>query len=167
MTPRALELYLHRHIPLSKAMEASVVARDDGGIELSAPLPPNLNHRGTAFGGSVSSLAVLSAWTLLHVELGAAQLPSRIVIQKSEFTYLKPIDGEFRAVCLRPAPAVWNRFLTTLRRRGKARIALTASVFYGEVEAGLFTGDYVALGGADGDGGGGSSSLDTTASSSR
>jgi len=152
MTPRALELYLHKNIPLSKAMEVAVAAREDGGIELSAPLPPNLNHRGTAFGGSVSSLAVLSAWTLLHVELGRAGLPSRIVIQKSEFTYLKPIDGEFSAVCALPAPAVWNRFLTTLRRRGKARIALEASVRCGAVEAGRFTGDYVALGGADGAG---------------
>jgi len=152
MTPRALELYLHRHIPLSKAMGVAVVGCDEEGITLSAPLGPNLNHRGTAFGGSVSSLAVLSAWTLLHVRLGAAGLPSRIVIQRNEFTYLKPIDGEFTALCRLPVPAVWNRFLTTLRRRGKARIALAAEVRYGTVEAGRFEGDYVALGGGDGEG---------------
>jgi len=151
MTPRNLELYLHRHIPLSKAMGVAVTACDEEGVTLSAPLAPNLNHRGTAFGGSVSSLAVLSAWTLLHVRLGAAGLPSRIVIQKSEFTYLKPIDGEFTALCPLPPPAVWNRFLTTLRRRGKARIALAAEVRCGAVEAGRFAGDYVALGGAEGE----------------
>ena len=152
MTPRNLELYLHRHIPLSKAMEVAVAACDEEGVTLAAPLTPNLNHRGTAFGGSVSSLAVLSAWTLLHVRLGAAGLPSRIVIQKSEFTYLKPIDGEFTARCPLPEAAVWNRFLTTLRRRGKARITLEAEVRSGTVAAGRFAGDYVALGGADGEG---------------
>ncbi len=57
MTPSELQTYLHTHIPLSKAMEVEVVQATPDIIELRAPLAPNINHRGTAFGGSISTLA--------------------------------------------------------------------------------------------------------------
>ncbi len=149
MPARALELYLHQHIPLSKAMEVTVVRLDDSGVELAAPLAPNLNHRGTAFGGSVSSLAVLSAWAFLHVRLTEAGQPSRIVIQKSEFIYLKPIPAAFRAFCPAPPAAQWERLLAAVARKGRGRIALEVEVgCEGEV-TGRFAGDYVAFRGGE------------------
>ncbi len=66
---RAIQDYLHEHIPLSKAMGVSVVEADAVGIVLSAPLEPNINHRDTVFGGSASSLAVLAAWSVVHFGL--------------------------------------------------------------------------------------------------
>ncbi len=145
MTPRALELYLHRHIPLSKAMEVRVIGADEKGVELEAPLSPNLNHRGTAFGGSVSSLAVLSAWAFLHVRLAVEGQAARIVIQKSEFIYLKPIPGAFRAFCPAPPAPEWEKLLASLNRKGKGRIALEAEVRCAGAVAGRFAGDYVTL----------------------
>ena len=62
MTPAALETYLHDHIPLSRAMAVRVVTSAPGHVELAAPLEPNINVHGTAFGGSVSTLGVLAAW---------------------------------------------------------------------------------------------------------
>ena len=50
------EFALARHIGI-------VVERaDDSGIILSAPLLPNANYKGTAFGGSLFSVAVLTGW---------------------------------------------------------------------------------------------------------
>ncbi|PSB47247.1 YiiD C-terminal domain-containing protein, partial [Chamaesiphon polymorphus] len=60
-----VEQYLHEHIPLSKAMAVSVSSIDSSGVILSAPLQPNINHRSTVFGGSISAVSVLSAWTLV------------------------------------------------------------------------------------------------------
>ncbi|WP_436054037.1 YiiD C-terminal domain-containing protein [Phenylobacterium sp. LjRoot225] len=45
---------------MSKAMQVEVIAAKTDATILRAPLEPNINHRETAFGGSVSALAILS-----------------------------------------------------------------------------------------------------------
>ena len=139
-----LERYLPRHIPLSAAMGVGVASVDDAGVRLTAPLAPNVNHRNTAFGGSVGSLAILSAWTLVHVRLRETGRPGRIVIQRSSFEYLHPIHADFGAWCRAPEPEVWERFMDTLARRGRARITLHAEVAEGARVVGRFQGAFVA-----------------------
>ena len=97
MLPNIIEVesYLHEHIPLSKNMKVKVKQVDKNGITLIAPLTPNINHRSTVFGGSVSALAILAGWTLVHANLQALSLSSRIVIQRNSIEYLQPIDGDF------------------------------------------------------------------------
>lgn len=145
MNKTAIETYLHTHIPLSREMGVSVVAVDDQGVRLAAPLLPNINHRSTAFGGSISALAILSAWTLVHVRLQSLPLSSRIVIQSNTVDYLAPIDQDFQAYCPSPADRDWQRFVSALTRRGKGRIQLTAQILAGDRLAGRFSGDYVAI----------------------
>ena len=65
----SLERYLHEQIPLSSAMQVSVESATSESVVLAAPLAPNTNHKLTAFGGSVSALGILAAWSLLHVRL--------------------------------------------------------------------------------------------------
>ena len=81
MTPRELEAYLHGHIPLSAAMQVSVLAVASTGVTLRAPLAPNINHRDTVFGGSASAVAILAAWSLLHTRMRADGVSARLVIQ--------------------------------------------------------------------------------------
>lgn len=145
MTPAEVEIYLHRHIPISAAMGVRVVACDSMGVTLTAPLAPNINHRATVFGGSVSAVAILSAWTWLHVALRTAGQPSRLVIQGNSVAYLAPIAGDFEARCPAPSAALFERFLRTLRRHGKARIALAATLTADEKKAATFEGEYVAV----------------------
>ncbi len=85
MTTEELTTYLHEHIPITRSLGARVVHVDDHSVRLSAPLAPNLNHRATAFGGSLSTLAILSGWVLIHVQLLGRDLSGRIVIQRSAF----------------------------------------------------------------------------------
>ena len=61
-------------------MQVAVVSAAADAVTLSAPLAPNINHRSTAFGGSVSTLAILSAWSLVNLRLRAEGLRSRLVI---------------------------------------------------------------------------------------
>jgi thioesterase domain-containing protein len=82
-SPAEVEAYLHRHIPLSADMGVAVVACEDAGVTLRAPLAPNINHRATVFGGSVSAVTILAAWTWLHFSLRAAGHTSRLVIQRN------------------------------------------------------------------------------------
>ena len=59
--------YLHDHIPITRSLGARVEHADGQSVRLWAPLAQNLNHRDTAFGGSLSSLAILSGWVLLYL----------------------------------------------------------------------------------------------------
>ena len=94
-------------------------------------------------GISAASIATLAAWSLLHLRLVAASLPSRVVIQHSSMDYLAPIAGDFTATARLDGD--WDTFLRMLTRRGRARIGLQAELDYEGRKAGLFHGEFVAL----------------------
>jgi thioesterase domain-containing protein len=145
MLPAELERYIHEHIPLSKAMAVSVVSLDESTVALEAPLTPNLNHRGTVFGGSASALAILAGWALLHVRLHTAGVADRLVIQRNTIEYQQPILGSFTARSRLIHPDRWPHFTAMLARKGKARIAVAAVLEHAGQVVGTFTGEFVAL----------------------
>jgi len=116
-------------------------------VRIEAPLAPNLNHRATAFGGSVAALAILAGWALVHTRLEQEGRRARTVIQSSALEYAAPIDGAFTAVSEAPAEAAWERFTRTLSRRGRGRILVTVTVEAGGATAATFSGEYVAIAG--------------------
>lgn len=146
MSPQDLQIYLYQHIPLSQAMEVTVVEASLSQVVLSAPLAPNINHRETVFGGSASAVAILAAWSMLHLRLSAEGLGSRLVIQRNSMDYLVPIDGTFTAVALAPAPETWQLFTRILRRKGLGRIEQASALHYQGNEAGRLVGEFVAFG---------------------
>jgi thioesterase domain-containing protein len=149
VTGAELQRYLHEHIPLSKAMGAEVVELLPGSVTLAAPLAPNINHRATVFGGSAAALGMLAAWSLLHTRLRAARAvsgsaPVRLVVQRSEIHYERPIPGDFRARARLAEPGDWERFLAVLERRGRARIAVEAVLECNGEACALMSGEFVA-----------------------
>ena len=142
---RALENALHTDIPLTRVMEVRVLRFDQDGLTLGAALTPNLNHKNTAFGGSLNSLATLACWAM--AQLLCTEDDSQgitVVIQDSEVQFLKPVTQDFQAVCPLPAPAIMQKFLHTLERKGRARLELT-SYIYAKAELALrFSGQFVA-----------------------
>jgi thioesterase domain-containing protein len=143
----AVEAYLHEHIPISRAMGIGVVEAGAERVALKAPLEPNVNHRSTVFGGSCASVAILAAWTLVHLRVQASGIVARVVIQRGTTEYRLPIRRTFVATCDSPGEPTWDKFVRVLRRRGQARIELDVVVTSdGEVVA-TFSGAYVALAG--------------------
>lgn len=145
MTPSELQTYLHSHIPLSKAMQVEVREATQEYIELHAPLAPNVNHRGTAFGGSIATLATLAGWSLLRVRLdGMVPLP-HLVIQRNTMEFLCPIPGAFSARVRFPADADWPGFQAKLAERGRAKLGLQVEVVSEGAVAARLDGVFVAL----------------------
>lgn len=140
-----LEAYLHAHIPLSAAMQVSVVSASSDCVTLAAPLAPNINHRSTAFGGSISTLAILSAWSLVNLRLKAEDLHTRLVIQSNRMEYDAPIESDFTATATLADAAAWLLFVKMLRRKGRARIVVKSVVRCGDVVGGRFEGEFVAF----------------------
>jgi len=140
-----VQRYLYQYIPLSAAMGVQVRTASVEFVKLAAPLRPNVNHTETVFGGSAAALATLSAWTLLHLRLENARLDARVVIQRSRMEYEKPIPGDFEAVCDFGDDDAWERFRSTLERRGRARLTLAAHLVHSKARVASFEGDFVAL----------------------
>jgi thioesterase domain-containing protein len=141
----ALEQILHSEIPISQAMGIRVADYDGASLSLDAPLAPNINHKSTAFGGSLYSLAVLCGWGLLHLKLADARMHKHIVIQESTIRYLHPVEHDLHAEC-RLDDAAFKYFLRTLEKHGRARLSLDVIITHDNRPAVEFTGRYVVHG---------------------
>jgi thioesterase domain-containing protein len=51
-------------IPLLNAMQLSFVSFEDLTLTMEAPLAPNINNKGTAFGGSIASICLFGGWAV-------------------------------------------------------------------------------------------------------
>lgn len=126
-------------------MQVSVLELTEDWAVLGAPLAPNVNHRGTVFGGSACALSTLAAWSLLYCRLKGNRPPASLVLQRNSMSYDRPIAAAFSARASLAPDADWPEFLRTLERRGKARICVCAQLLCAGEPAGQFIGDFVAL----------------------
>ena len=145
MTPDELQAYLRSRIPLSAAMAVEVRRANLTAVELYAPLAPNTNHRDTVFGGSASALAILAAWSALHVRLRAAGTAGRIVIHSNTMAYERPIVAGFTAVATPPAEVEWSKLAATLARGRMGRARVSAVLECQGERVGTFEGQFAVL----------------------
>lgn len=144
-SPRDVEAYLREHIPLSRALGAKVTRFDGRELRLSAPLAPNLNHRSTAFGGSLSALAILAGWARVAFDLRAGGSDARVVVQRATLDFVAPADADFEVRVPASDDEAWEAFLRTLRRRGKARLRVHGTLHAGDDRVAGFEASYVAM----------------------
>jgi thioesterase domain-containing protein len=140
---RRIQELLHGKIPITRALGVKVEDYDGRRLILSAPLDANVNHLGTAFGGSLNALAVLSGYGLLWLELQDDDC--HLVIRASSISYERPVRGELRAICALPGAEELAEFKQTFQQKGKARIALAATIEDEGVTAVRFRGTFVAM----------------------
>lgn len=145
MQTSELETYLHTYIPLTQAMQVSVLSIEPNQLILQAPLLPNINPHHTVFGGSVATLATLAAWCLLHTRLQAQGIANNLVVRRSTLDYNKPIAGNFQAIATLETPEQWEQAMQMLKQRGKAKISVLSVLTYSQDITGRFRGEFVAL----------------------
>ena len=124
----ALERHIRASIPLARAMEVRVAEYDGNRLALAAPLAPNVNDKGCAFGGSLASLATLAGWGLICLKLGEAGIDADVYVQDSTIVYLAPVWDEIVAEAAAGPDESWDRFVEAMRERGRARISVDAEL---------------------------------------
>ena len=142
--PKAVTRYLHDHIPITRHLGVTVEQYDGRTLLLAAPLEPNLNHRETAFGGSIASLAILACWSLVHLRLTEEEIVCRLVIQNSSLDFLAPAEDDFQARCTLPDDGEWEKFKRALTKKRKARLRLRSEVLVASKIVAVHDGAYVA-----------------------
>ena len=140
--PCTLTHRLNDIIP-AQAMQISV--SDDSGetLELTAPLPPNLNDKGTAFAGSITSLLVLAGWGLITQRLQEAGIQAEVVVSKSETDYQRPIRSDMFATAKATSEQM-AQLIVTLKNHPRGSILIQTTLVSAGKTCATMTATYVA-----------------------
>ncbi|WP_225540810.1 YiiD C-terminal domain-containing protein [Xanthomonas sp. XNM01] len=135
----------YRSIPQVLAMQVDVAGYADGRLRLTAPLAPNINDKGSAFGGSLVSLLTLAGWGLTTLQLSQAGLEADVFVADSDVRYLAPLYAALEAEA-ELEDGDWAGFVATFRQRGRARCRIRARILLPDGgEATTLSGRFVAL----------------------
>ena len=140
---KQLQKVLNSEIPLTNHIGIQVGEHTDSSLTLHAPLKNNINHKSTAFGGSIYSISVLSGWGLIYLLLQKHHLAGHIVIQKSNIEYIKPVTTDLTAKCSFTSSEQQDKFIKMYTRKGISRLQLEAHIICNNEKAVIFNGTYV------------------------
>lgn len=117
-----------QHIPLARAMDLTVTRYDGAELEMRAPLAPNINDKGCAFGGSMASLLTLAGWGLIELGLRAEALDCDLYIGDSQLRYREPVWGELCGVARFGEGSTLDALVASLRARGKGHADVVCEI---------------------------------------
>lgn len=109
-----------------------------------APLSVNINDKGTAFGGSLATMNIISSWGLCWIiqkELGFNS--SNIVIIKNEHSYKKPVTKDIVCFTKKPSLEEIDKLKNKLLSKKSASIKIESKIIEDGEICVDFTGYYV------------------------
>ncbi len=140
-----LSQFFKTHLPITQFMEMDVESYDGQTLILHAPLPPNINDKQTAFGGSLYNASVMACWGMLYLKTLEAGIKCNQVVTKGTIEYKAPVQGDIRAICQAPAPDELEKMLHAFKLKGRARLTLNSSIECSGKRAVEFEGCYAIL----------------------
>ncbi|TBR36715.1 MULTISPECIES: YiiD C-terminal domain-containing protein [Dyella] len=120
--------FIRTHIPLAHTMDLRYVHAEPGRLTLSAPLAPNINDKGCAFGGSLVSLMTLGGWAMVELALRARDWDCDVFVAESTVKYLAPVWEDLVCESVLSPHSDWDTFFSTLNARGRARIEVASTI---------------------------------------
>lgn len=123
-----LEREILERIPLARAMQLAVPRYSGDELEMTAPLAPNINDKGCAFGGSMASLLTLAGWGLIELGLRAEGFDCDIYVGDSQLRYHEPVWGELRGSARFVEADALAAVVASLRERGKGRADVVCEI---------------------------------------
>lgn len=138
----ALQTVWHNTIPLSKAMDIQISYFDERQLITHCDEQFNKNLHNTMFAGSIYTLATLTGWGWVYLQLQQLQLKGDIVLAKANIEYHSPIKGiGYAKVCAESVSGDLSR----LTQGKNARMKLITHLYSGDNIAATFTGSYAVL----------------------
>ncbi len=135
---------LREQVPLITHMGIDVISWDGSTVMVEAPLEPNINTHGTAFGGSLYCVGAMTGWSALHLTLmDAGHLPS-VWLAKGEVSYLKPVRGTLRAQTT-ISEAQREQILQGYESKGRVKTTIEVVIKEGAEDAVSLSAVYAAM----------------------
>ncbi|RZV14630.1 thioesterase [Aliarcobacter butzleri] len=141
---KILENKLHNEIPLTKFMDLKITKYDEKELITMAPLNKNINDKGTAFGGSLATLTIISGWSICWLISKELEINSEnIVVIKNEHSYRKPVTKELICHTKRPTKDEIENLKNKLLLKKSASIKISSQIIEDDEVCVDFTGYYV------------------------
>lgn len=137
--------WLKLQIPLVNHMGVKPLDWDGKRLRMSAALAPNVNDKGTGFGGSLATLATLCGWSAVTLYLRSQSRDDDVVIRESKLEYFLPVSSDFTAECQLPNREALALFDQKMQAKGRARMDLVIEIKQQEKVAMRLSGSYVAM----------------------
>jgi len=124
-----LQNKLHNEIPLTKLMQLEIKEYNEKELISTAPLDININDKGTAFGGSLSTITIISSWSLCWLISQMLNYDSKnIVVIKNENKYLKPVTKDIICYTTKPSDEQIQILKEKLEKKGSASITIKSQI---------------------------------------
>lgn len=141
---KILKNKLHNEIPLTKFMDLKITKYDEKELITIAPLNKNINDKGTAFGGSLATLTIISGWSICWLISKELEINSEnIVVIKNEHSYRKPVTKELICHTKRPTKDEIENLKNKLLLKKSASIKISSQIIEDGEVCVDFTGYYV------------------------
>ena len=139
---KKLQRTWHDTIPITEHMGIKLYQYTGRTLETRASLNKNINLHGSMFAGSIFSLATLTGWGMVWLQLQERGLAGDIVMGDGNIRYSKPITKRPRAVC--NIESLKGSF-EPLTRGEKIRLNLTIEVYDRDIATAKLEGVYYVL----------------------
>ena len=141
---KELQNKLYNDIPLTKIMEIKIQNYTNQELITTASLGININDKGTAFGGSLSTITIISGWSLcwlISKELGFDS--NNIVIIKNNTSFRKPVTKNITCHTFKPSKEEIEILKQKLENKKSASIKIKSQIIENDEVCVDFLGYYV------------------------
>ncbi|UXZ53123.1 thioesterase domain-containing protein [Halomonas sp. 7T] len=145
----AFQQWLGKAIPMVSALgiQGMFQSTDQEGRALTwqLALSPNLNDKGTGFGGALTAQTTLQGWCWVTLWLRARGRAQDVVVAEASQRFLAPVTGDYRIICTPSDLQGPEQLAEKLNARGKGSIALTQQLYCGDTLCLEASGRYAVL----------------------
>ncbi len=120
---------IHCEVPLTKQMQWQVKSITKQKLIANAPLQPNINDKGTFFGGSSAALMTISGWAWVKFQLESLEINHDVVIHHSHMRWKKPQTKTMSIQVLPEKQVHWPSIVKQLQQGNKAPIKVVCQGF--------------------------------------
>ncbi|UYV20065.1 thioesterase domain-containing protein [Halomonas qaidamensis] len=148
----AFQQWLGEAIPMVGALGIQSVtqsaAQEGVALTWQLALSPNLNDKGTGFGGALTAQTTLQGWCWVTLWLRAQGRAQDVVVAEASQRFIAPVTSDYRIICTPSEPQGPEQLAEKLHTRGKGSIALTQQLYCGDTLCLEASGRYAVLAGA-------------------
>lgn len=136
---------LRTEIPIAQTIGIRNFTLSENHFSFELPLQPNINHKGTLFGGSLYSAGALACYGLFLSEIRAKDFgTNNIVISEGSMKYVAPVDQDAVVRASWSSPEEKQEFFDTLAAKNRARVLMRAKIEINGKLCAEFSGYFVA-----------------------
>lgn len=141
----AFQQWLSEAIPLVGHLGLNGMRWQGDTLIWELRIGPNLNDKGTGFGGSLAAQTTLIGWCWTTLWLRARRRLQDVVVAKANQRFLAPVTEDYRLECAPCDADGPERLSARLQTHGKGRIALVQRLYTGDRLCLEAEGDYAVL----------------------